>query len=333
MKDLVIGDLHFGIKTNSIAWLTKQIAFMEKQVMPLIHNHDRVIFLGDVFDIRYSINTQVGYEVKNMFRKILDSNPEVKFYIIAGNHDYYSPMIEFEHYNAYELILGEEFLKYHTNLHIAALLPILDNRTLMLPWYFTENDERYEATMKEYQGKFDLIYCHTECQHWSPEKIKLKGNAMVYAGHIHYPYVDKDNKLFNLGAACAFTFNDVNSSRYIYTIDDGIITEAYENITTPRFKRYYNDRIFTLTEDDLVNTSTQLCISPDNKNKAKYRERIKEIKSTYMDCDIKVVEWVDDQMGYDGPTANISTNIYEYIQQNIPSHLDNKFKKLTAKIS
>ena len=300
--------------------------------MPEIEHHDRVIFLGDLFDIRYSVNTQVGCEVKNLFREMLEKHRDKHFYLIAGNHDYYSPVIDFEQFNAYELVFGEEFVNMHQNLTIVSSLPCLDNRTLMLPWYFTENDERYEATMKEYAGKFDVIYCHTDCEHWSEAKARLKGKAAVYSGHIHYPWVSKEMNLFNLGASCAFTFNDVNASRYFYTIEDGFITKSYENITTPRFRRYYNDRIFTLTADDLINTSTQLCISPENKNKAAYRERIREIKTTYIDCDIKVVDTNEIENSFDGETADLSTNIQEYIRMNMPAHLTKKYTRLTDKL-
>ena len=40
MKDLVIGDCHFGIKTNSIFWLNKQIEFFDKVVMPTIRTEN-----------------------------------------------------------------------------------------------------------------------------------------------------------------------------------------------------------------------------------------------------------------------------------------------------
>lgn len=311
--------------------MQKQLQFIRTQIEPLIEQHDRVVILGDLFDIRYSVNTQVGCEVKNVLRELLKKYKDVDFFIVAGNHDYYSPMIEFEHFNAYELVFGEEFVNAYDNLYIISSLPLLKDRTLFLPWYFTENDERYLATMKEYNGQFDIIYCHTDCEHWSEDKARLKGDAYVYSGHIHYPYVNKELKLYNIGAACSFTFNDVNAERFIYTIEDGIIVNSYENVTTPRFRRYYNDRIFTLTAEDLINTTTQLCISPENKNKASYRERIREIKSTYVDCDIKVVD-VDEITTFDGETADLSTNIYEYIRQNMPSHLNNKFETLTDKL-
>ena len=68
MRELVIGDVHFGIKTNSVTWLETQLEFFNKQVIPAIKEKhiNRVIFLGDIFDIRYAVNQQVGIEVKSL---------------------------------------------------------------------------------------------------------------------------------------------------------------------------------------------------------------------------------------------------------------------------
>ena len=332
MKDLVIGDIHFGIKNNNVSWLTQQLKYVREEILPRIHEHDRVIFLGDLFDIRYSINTQVGCEVKNLVREMLKKNPSKEFYFIAGNHDYYSPIIDFEHYNAYELVFGQEFINAYKNMHIVSSLPIINNRTLMLPWYFTENDERYNTTMKEYAGKFDIIYCHTDCEHWSVDKAMLKGDAVVYSGHIHYPYINTELKLYNIGAACSFTFNDVNSQRYIYTIEDGIITNSYENNVTPKFHRYYNERIFTLAAEDLENAYTQLCISTTNISKAKYIEQIKKLKSEHTDCSIKTVV-IDESVQDIVEGIEFNTNIHEYIKNNMPEHLYDKYELLNDKLS
>lgn len=332
MKDLVIGDIHFGIKTNNITWLEQQLDFIRKDVFPKIKDHDRVIFLGDVFDVRYSINTMVGCEVKKLFREMLKNNTNIDFYIIAGNHDYYSPIIDFEEYNAYEAIFGEEFTSIYKNMHIVSLVPLLDRRTLMLPWYFTEDTDRYESIMKEYAGKFDVIYCHSDCEHWDNNKSALKGDAAVYSGHIHYPYNNEDMKLYNIGACCAFTFNDVNTQRYIYTIEDGIIINSYENNITPKFNRYYNDRIFTLTEKELTNAYTQLFISKENISKAKYIEHIKKLKVTYTNCTIKTVI-IDDSIQNIVNGINFNTNIQEYIKDNMPDHLTSKYDMLNNKLN
>lgn len=331
MKDLVIGDIHFGIKTNSQSWLEQQIDFIYKEVFTRIDSHDRVIFLGDLFDIRYSINTYIGCEVKKMVRKMLSQHPDKEFYFIAGNHDFYSPMIEFEEYNAYELCFGEEFTSIYKNLHIIACMPLLTERTLMLPWYFTEDADRYESVMKEYQGQYDIIYCHSDLESWSIEKTAMKGNAKVYSGHIHYPYINKEAGLYNIGASCAFTFNDVNSQRYIYTIEDGDIKEAYENVITPRFHRYYNERIFNLTKADFHNAFTQLCISSSNINKSRYIEQIKSLMAENTDCVIKTVV-IDDDVTEEMEYANINTNIHEYIRDNMPEHLKAKYEILDEKM-
>ena len=116
MRELVIGDLHFGIKTNSTTWLEQQIDFFKNQIIPASRKRiDRIIFLGDVFDIRYAINQQVGIEVKKLVRQLAkEFSGEIIF--IAGNHDFYSPLEEFIEYNAYQLIFGDEFIKCYPNV-------------------------------------------------------------------------------------------------------------------------------------------------------------------------------------------------------------------------
>ena len=65
MRDLIIGDMHIGIKNNSVSWLEAHLDFFDKQIFETIRtqNIDRVIFLGDLSDIRYSINQQIGIEL------------------------------------------------------------------------------------------------------------------------------------------------------------------------------------------------------------------------------------------------------------------------------
>lgn len=48
MRDLIIGDMHIGIKNNSISWLESQLEFFDKQIFDIIENKniERVIFLG-----------------------------------------------------------------------------------------------------------------------------------------------------------------------------------------------------------------------------------------------------------------------------------------------
>lgn len=332
MKDLVIGDIHFGIKTNSPVWLDHQCNLFKKQIFPIIKsgNYDRVVFLGDIFDVRYSINTQVGMKVKNIVRSLSKTFSNIQFYFVAGNHDYYCPLIEFESDNAYNLLFGKEFETCHPNLHFINENYLRVQDTLFLPWYWTENEDRWNQVItKESNAK--IIYCHSDLEHWDQEKIDSKGNMTVISGHIHYPWTNTKYNLFNVGACNALTFNDVNSPRYVYTVEDGVISEKFLNTTTPQFKQFYNEEIFTVSEADFDNSFVRLFINNSNINKARYIEQVKYLKSSYINSNIKV-NVIDDNIQQSRGVADLSTNISKYISDNIPEHLTGKYEVIKERL-
>ena len=148
MRELVIGDMHFGIKSNSVEWLNKQCELLNTQVTKIIKegNIERIVFLGDVFDVRYSINQQVASEVKECIRNLalLCASKNMYIVFVAGNHDYYSPLEEAARYNAYETVFGSEFTKVHPNVYFVTKDPLLKDDSLFLPWYWTENTDHFD---------------------------------------------------------------------------------------------------------------------------------------------------------------------------------------------
>ena len=338
MRELVIGDLHFGIKNNSLTWLEQQLNFITNQVFPILENEniDRCIFLGDLTDIRYSINQQVGIELKKLFRTMLKNYPNITFIICAGNHDYYSPLEEFASYNSYELIFGEEFLLVHKNLIIVNQDPyITEDGALFLPWYWTENDNHIDEILYNYDFNDEVkeIFCHTDLSQWPGARIAAFKGTPIYSGHIHFCYEDTMANLFNLGSACAFTFNDVNMDKYVYILEDYEIVKKIKNVTTPSFKRLYNEEIFNVTDDMFNNSYVQLCISSNNINKAKYVEQIKELKNTYVDSNIRLHTIDEDTDMTTLSVATFNTNIETYIEDNIPEYLDEKYQIIKDKIN
>ena len=338
MRELVIGDLHFGIKNNSLTWLEQQLNFITNQVFPILENEniDRCIFLGDLTDIRYSINQQVGIELKKLFRTMLNNYPNITFIICAGNHDYYSPLEEFASYNSYELIFGEEFLLVHKNLIIVNQDPyITEDGALFLPWYWTENDNHIDEILYNYDFNYEVkeIFCHTDLSQWPGARIAAFKGTPIYSGHIHFRYEDTMANLFNLGSACAFTFNDVNMDKYVYILEDYEIVKKIKNVTTPSFKRLYNEEIFNVTDDMFNNSYVQLCISSNNINKAKYVEQIKELKNTYVDSNIRLHTIDEDTDMTTLSVATFNTNIETYIEDNIPEYLDEKYQIIKDKIN
>lgn len=338
MRKLVIGDIHMGVKSNSLTWLESQLELFDKHIFENIEkqNVDQVIFLGDVHDIRYSVNQQIGIEVRNLFRKMLDKFKDKQFIIVAGNHDYYSPLEEFSYYNFYELVFGDEFQKCHPNLKIINQEPWMDeDGALFLPWYWTENTDHFDEILYNYDFGRDVkaVYCHADLTCWPGARIGSLRGCPVYSGHIHNVVNDPIGNLHNLGAALALTFNDVNQERYIYVIEDHKIVAQIENQVTPKFKRIYNEEIFEADETFFKNSFIQLCISSNLINKAKYIDYVKHLKNTYVDSNIRV-HVIDEDTNIE--TLNVegfSTNISEYIEGNIPEHLDDKFQLIKKKLS
>ena len=337
MRKLVVGDVHFGIKSNSLQWLESQLKFFETQIFDSLKekNIDQCIYLGDLHDIRYSVNQQIGIEIKNLFRKMLNEFPNIQFIIIAGNHDYYSPLEEFAYYNFYELLFDKEFLTIHKNLKIVNSDPWIDiDGSLFLPWYWTENTDHFDEILYNYDfgNEVKAIYCHADLVQWPGARIGSLKGCPVYSGHIHNIYEDKIGNLYNLGSAVSLTYNDVNQPKYLYIIEDHKIVEKIENITTPRFKRLYNNEIFEVDADYFENAFVELCISSNNINKAKYIDRVKYIKMTYINSNIRLHVIFDDTNVETLHVQGFNTNISKYIHDNIPAHLDNKYEKIKNKL-
>lgn len=334
MRQLFIGDCHFGIHSNSVVWLENQLKFFNCQFIEILNSKDinRVVFAGDIFDQRYSVNQQIGAEVKKLIRDLVTKYLDIDFYFVAGNHDYYSPLEEFHEYNSYDLIFGEEFSQVHKNVKFINHEPYYDHQgNLYLPWYYTENFQNFSDILYSIDEEVKNIFCHSDLSQWDYSRSIALKNAKVWSGHIHNINEQPDRNLYNLGSMFAFNFSDVNTEKYMYILEDDTIVEKIENTTTPKFKRFFNEEIFDLTEDDFKNSFIQLCIFSTNINKARYIERIKEIKTKYAEYNVRT-QVIDNSLGETLEVKGFNTNIDNYIEENIPETLKKKFEYIKQKL-
>ena len=98
-QKIIITDTHFGRYNNSINFLNSQLLiFDDLKRFIKMNKVDRfdLIHLGDVFESRSTISTQISDEVRSLFKElnslIKERNPENKFIFVAGNHDFFSPI-------------------------------------------------------------------------------------------------------------------------------------------------------------------------------------------------------------------------------------------------
>ena len=70
----VLGDMHLGVRSNSMEWLQIQKDFYEKQFIPHlkanIKEGDILVQVGDAFDNRQSINLKVLHYAIDLFERL-----------------------------------------------------------------------------------------------------------------------------------------------------------------------------------------------------------------------------------------------------------------------
>lgn len=342
MRELIIGDVHFGVRANSTRWLDIHKQLFEKFIFNIVkknlNNLDRIVFLGDLTDIRYAINQQIGIELKDLIRQLCELfNKDIIF--VAGNHDFYSPIEESNKYNSYELLFGKEFTIVHPNVHFITTEPYLsDDGSLFLPWYWTENPEHFDDILYRYDIKRDVnvIYCHADLTVWPGPRIASIHGKPIYSGHIHWVVNDNMFNLHNVGAVMPLTFNDVNQDRFVYILEDYNIVHQIPNDVSPKFKSVKNEEIFSDNEylDELFeNSFVMLMINSTNINQARYVERIKELRNLYPESYIRIhiIEDTQDQQ-QDVTTQDINMDIFKYIDSNIPEQLSDKYNIVKEKV-
>ena len=166
---------------------------------------------------------------------------------------------------------------------------------------------------------------------WDYSRTSLFSNAKVWSGHIHNAKEFDNPNLVQVGSMFSFNFADVNTTKHMYLIDDNGLIEKIENTVSPRFKRFFNDEIFTLNETDFENAYVQICIFKTNINQLKYIERIKEIKSNYAQYNLRI-QIIDNSLGETLELSYFNANIDNYIHDNIPEHLTDKYEIVKDKI-
>lgn len=209
----VITDTHFGIKNNSQRWLAKQrdgineiLCYIQRYKLENPENEVVLIHCGDVFDSRSSINPMVLKEVRDMLYGLAD---EVgRFYILGGNHDYYSPQEEYLDVNTLDLLL------YHSNITLVTdgyMTGVVDGVKMgFIPWYSVDGKQQTVSSILN-KERMDIVFTHTDLFG------KPDFGVPVVSGHIHTP--QRFGRNFNICSTFATTFADANSERGFYTFD------------------------------------------------------------------------------------------------------------------
>ena len=262
----MIGDLHFGIRSNSLAWKDAQFAFMNQFIDELsLYGFNAetsiLMFTGDIFHSREFLNVYILRQVIDLFKRLSDIFKR-GIYIILGNHDEYN--LKTRGVNSVQLL--DELLE---NVHVftdAGELNIVgpDNMEydfLMLPWQYDQ-----AAILNSLQSHYETseyVFAHMDIDEFKYNKVvnidggipvdALRSYKRIYSGHIHAKQ-EKHNVLY-LGAPYQMDRGDMNTERgyYVMRLIDGEILETFvPNIMSPKFVEIECEEMLSMSEKQLA---------------------------------------------------------------------------------
>lgn len=218
---IVCGDIHFGTKINDDIFIEYQKNEFDKLLdYAIVKNIDTMIFLGDIFNNRQTINVKTLDLVCDKF-KLLSKNG-IKSYIIAGNHDVF-------YKNTNLLNTPRIILNNIENVTIIdntpEIITIEGSPFLFVPWITKDNYDECIKIIKEQPTKYCLG--HFEINDFIMNgSIKCVGGFdskffkefdRVFSGHFHLK--SSYNNIHYLGSLVQTTWNDFSDSKGFYEFD------------------------------------------------------------------------------------------------------------------
>lgn len=244
----VLGDIHFGVRANSVEWLNIQKDFFENSFLPTLKKHvqpgDVLVQVGDTFDNRQSINIKVLNYAVNLFERLGEILPT---YVICGNHDIWAKKSN--------EITSIDTLKWIPNVQVYTDCETFNwsgRKVLLMPW---RKDPDHEAeTLAEYPDA-NIVFCHSEVSGVRlNSKVKNEHGThpnsydrydRVYSGHIHYR--QEQGKLLLVGTPYELTRSDSGNVKGFYLSDLATMEETFfENQVSPKFLKYNITQIYDM---------------------------------------------------------------------------------------
>lgn len=318
---IILSDTHFGVRNNSINWLESQKDFIYNQFIPFLKKtsgNKTVIHLGDVFDSRSSISPMICKEANAMLEKISENCD--RFIIIAGNHDYFSPIEGNDNSTSLEML---PCLWKSNNIDIQYQKSLIIDNNAFIPWFDFHNIDKLKSIISKYD--INNIFTHTDLVHLDEETLNLTKGKNIFTGHIHIPMIRSSRGWFTLGSCYSINYQDANSQRGFYTLEDwnADTLKFYENIESLKFYRILNEECLNF-EPKSSRDYVELTIETDMYEREDIQEAIKALNGK---CNFSVIEMEKDiEIGDVMPDMGL----YEIVRNKCPEKLHNKLDSIIS---
>jgi len=221
-KVALLGDTHFGGRSDSIAFQNYFQRFYDDVFFPYLVEHNiKVVFqLGDLFDRRKYINFQSLDLAKKMFFNRFQELG-IQLYTFPGNHDIY-------YKNTSEINALEQLIDGTPNINVV-YEPVqinIDGVSFdLIPWI---NDENYKDSIEFIeQSTSDVCLGHFEIDgfdllkgvkgHGGMSPTMFSSYHTVYSGHYHHE--SKNGNIHYIGTPYEMTWSDFNDPKGFHVLN------------------------------------------------------------------------------------------------------------------
>lgn len=253
MKIAILGDTHFGMRGDSIAFHNYYKDFYLNTFFPYLVKHGitTIFQLGDLFDRRKYISFQsLALCRRYFFDQLVKHNIECR--VLLGNHDiFFKNTLEV---NSPNLLLRE----YEKHL-ILYDKPSTWMGIDIIPWICKDNELEIMDFIKRSENQIN--FGHYELAGYKMDKMNISHEGMnasilqkydlVLSGHYHHK--SSDGHIVYVGTPGEITWLDYNDERGFHIFDTE--TRELTFILNPNkmfYKIHYNDD--NLFYNDIVNT-------------------------------------------------------------------------------
>jgi len=265
LKDIrkihLVGDLHLGIKNNAGEWLEIQKSFLLEDLIEKVdrdfdQDRDILIFEGDIFHSRESVNIRIQNESFAIFVQLAKKFKR-GIYIILGNHDVY--------YKDNNTVNSVKSLSYLSdNIHVFEKAEVISvnglHNFLMLPW--VDDSIRLAGIIEDYRDTTEYIICHADVKgltlnKWAKVEYGIELSALstfkkVFSGHIHIRQ-EKANLLYT-GTPYQMDRGDRDNQKGHYVLDvsgQQITEEFLPNTKSPVFLKLDIFNVLEMTQAEV----------------------------------------------------------------------------------
>jgi DNA repair exonuclease SbcCD nuclease subunit len=329
MKMMIIGDIHFGVRNNSVPYLDFQTEWFLNELIPLINKEkiDHVVFEGDMFDSRNSLSPLVISRVREIFKEL---TKHAKIHCILGNHDLYFRNNKSIHSLC---ILEDQGVKIYEN---PTTVTISNKEILMLPWIV--KDEQQDIANLLVNNKFDFCIGHLEINDFEMVPGVKEENGLrrslfsscgkVFSGHFHLRR--KIGNIQYTGTPYELSWNDHGDEKGVYIVDLSNNDETFiQTKLTPRHLKISNDTttLKDINKELVTNNILRVLFKGDitEVQKINFIEKVNSLSPMSLTVDDETDESLETDENIEASIKDTMGFLNEYLELlEIPDELDHK---------